>query len=114
MAKRDVDQFFLQYPEPQLQTLLKVRDLIMEIVPDAEQCIYYGIPTFKVDGVPVAAIAGAKNHCSYYPHSGFILDKIPEVVAKYEMTKGALHFAIDKPLPKTLLRKLIKARQKLG
>jgi uncharacterized protein YdhG (YjbR/CyaY superfamily) len=82
----------------------------MEVVPGAEQCISYGMPAFKVQGKTVAGFAAFKNHLSYLPHSGSVLATLTDDVAPYETSKGALKFAINNPLPKRLVKKLIHTR----
>lgn len=113
MTANDIDDFLARYGDQQRQTLEIVRERILEILPDASQCIKYGIPTFTLNGKGVAGIAGNKNSCSYYPYSGSVLTQFPEL-ADWSQTKSALHFPNDKPLSKTLIRKLIRARLKLG
>jgi uncharacterized protein YdhG (YjbR/CyaY superfamily) len=87
----------------------------LEVVPDAEQCISYGMPAFTVDGKTIAGFAAFKNHLSYLPHSGSVLPALADDVVDYDQSKGALRFAIDKPLPKRLVKKLVTTRvQQLG
>ena len=113
MTAKEIDQFLARYDDVQRETLEIVRQRILEIIPDAQQCIKYGIPTFAINGRGVAGIAGNKNSCSFYPYSGSVLSQFPEL-ANWSQTKSALHFPNDKPLSRTLIRKLIKARLKLG
>ena len=87
-----------------------LRKSILEVVPDAEQCISYGAPAFKVQGKTIAGFAAFKNHLSYLPHSGSVLSALGDELDRYEKSKGSLHFAIDKPLPKRLVKKLVTAR----
>ena len=84
----------------------------MEIVPEADQCLSYGAPAFKVEGQTVAGFAAFKNHLSYLPHSGSVLTTLGDEVAAYETSKGALKFAVDKPLPKDLIEKLVTTRMR--
>lgn len=84
----------------------------MEVVPGAERCISYGTPAFKVQGKTVAGFAAFKNHLSYLPHSGSVLAALPGNVARCETSEGSLKFAIDRPLPKRLVKKLIVARMR--
>ena len=84
----------------------------MEIVPGADQCLSYGAPAFKVDGQTVAGFAAYKNHLSYLPHSGTVLATLGDEVAAYETSKGALKFAVDKPLPKPLIEQLVTTRMR--
>jgi hypothetical protein len=87
----------------------------MAVVPEAEQCISYGTPAFKLQGKTVAGFAAFQNHLSYLPHSGSVRATLPDDVAPYETSKGSLKFAINKPLPKRLVKKLVHARmQDLG
>jgi uncharacterized protein YdhG (YjbR/CyaY superfamily) len=68
------------------------------------------MPAFKVEGKTVAGFAAFKHHLSYLPHSGSVLPALADDVSGYEKTKGSLHFAIDKPLPKRLVKKLVTTR----
>lgn len=110
MSKKDIDNYLAAINEPKKSTLEALRKTILEISPRAEQCITYGVPTFKVEGKAVAGFAAYKNHCSYFPMSGSVLNRLQEDVANYATSRGTLQFAPDKPLPKTLVKKLIKVR----
>ena len=83
---------------------------ILDVVPDAEQCISYAVPALKVRGKAVAGFAAFKLHLSYLPHSGSVLPGRSDDVTQFEQTKGSLHFAIDKPLRKRLVKKLVATR----
>jgi uncharacterized protein YdhG (YjbR/CyaY superfamily) len=72
--------------------------------------ISYRVPAFRVDGKTVAGFAAFKDHLSYLPFSGSVLAPLADELKDYEMTKGSLHFAIDRPLPKALVNKLIEVR----
>lgn len=99
-------------PSPQRETMLEMRKRILEIVPMAEEVVSYGMPAFKVEGKIVAGLLSNKKHVGYYPFSGSILHLFTEELQNFTTTKSALHVPIDRPLSKTLLRKLIKARQR--
>ena len=87
-----------------------MRRTILEIVPEAEQVITYRVPAFSVGGKTVAGFAAFKDHLSYLPFSGSVLGQLAAQLEGYAMTKSALHFAVDRPLPKALVKKLIRAR----
>lgn len=105
-----VDEYLATVPEPARTTLAAMREMMREIVPDAVEVISYGMPGYKLNGDAVGGFAAFKEHCSYFPHSGDTLAGFPDVMAKYGGTKSGLHFALDKPLPKALVKKLVKAR----
>jgi uncharacterized protein YdhG (YjbR/CyaY superfamily) len=90
--------------------MLEMRNRILEIIPDVEEVVSYGMPAFKLDGRVLAGLLANKKHVGYYPFSGSILHLFPEELAKFSTTKSAIHVPIDKPLAKGLIKKLIRAR----
>jgi uncharacterized protein YdhG (YjbR/CyaY superfamily) len=112
MSSREIDQYLAALDEPMRSTLEALRKSILEVVPEADQCISYGMPAFKVDGKTVAGFAAFEHHLSYLPHSGSVLPALADDLARYEKSKGSLHFAIDKPLPKRLVKKLLTTRMR--
>jgi uncharacterized protein YdhG (YjbR/CyaY superfamily) len=106
-----IDAHFARLPQPQRDTLIELRTMLRELLPDAVECISYNMPCFKIDGVAVAGFEGFKKHCSYFPHSGNIVGGISGVPAWCTVaTKGTLQFPIDRPPPKSLVRKLVRTR----
>jgi uncharacterized protein YdhG (YjbR/CyaY superfamily) len=105
-----VREHYQSAPSPHKETMLEMRKRILEIVPDAVEVISYGMPAFKVNDTIVAGLLANKKHVGYYPFSGSILKLFPEELAAFSKTISAVHVPIDKPLSKTLMRKLIKAR----
>jgi uncharacterized protein YdhG (YjbR/CyaY superfamily) len=110
VAALEIDRYLATLDEPKRSTLEALRESILEILPEAEQCISYGVPAFKVNGKAVAGFAAFKDHLSYVPHSGSVLATLQDDTARYETSKGSLKFAVDKPLPKRLVKKLVSAR----
>ncbi len=111
MSAEEVDAYLRGIEEPKRSTLEALRRTILEIVPDAEQVISYKVPAFRVEGRIVAGFAAFKDHLSYLPFSGSVLPALASELEGYTMTKSALHFPVDRPLPKTLVRKLIEVRR---
>jgi len=110
VAAADVDEYLRGLDEPKRETLETLRRTILEIVPDAEQVISYRVPAFRVSGKTVAGFAAFRDHLSYLPFSGSVLSQLADELQAYTMTKSALHFAVDRPLPKALVKKLIAVR----
>ena len=112
MATEEVVRYLEALEEPKRGTLEALRRSILEVVPEAEQGMSYGMPAFKVEGKTVAGFAAFKHHLSYLPHSGSVLATLADDVAAYETSKGSLRFPVDKPLPKQLVEKLVRARMR--
>ena len=113
MTGDEVDAYLNGLEEPQRSTLAALRRSIRAVVPDAEECISYGVPAFRVDGKVVAGFAAFKNHLAYLPHSGEVLTRLAARLGGYERTKGSLHFPLDEPLPDDLVRSLVNAKLEL-
>ena len=112
MSHEEIDAYLARLEDPGRNTLEQLRNAILQVVPEAEEGLAYGAPAFKVRGKTVAGFAAFKNHLSYLPHSGSVLAELADDLADYETSKGALKFAIDKPLPKRLVEKLIDVRMR--
>lgn len=110
MSKQEIDEYLAGVEEPKRSTLEQLRRSILAVVPEAEQCISYSCPAFRVDGKVVAGFAAFKSHLSYLPHSGSAIAKLGVEGRGYSGTPGALHFPIDRPLPDELVRKLVEIR----
>jgi uncharacterized protein YdhG (YjbR/CyaY superfamily) len=110
VSSEEVDRYLRDVEEPKRSTLEALRRTILEVVPEAEQVISYRVPAFRVEGKIVAGFAAFRDHLSYLPFSGSVLGELGDELEGYTMTKSALHFPIDEPLPKELVRKLIEVR----
>jgi uncharacterized protein YdhG (YjbR/CyaY superfamily) len=110
MSGEEVDEYLRGLAEPKRSTLEALRCSILEIVPDAEQVISYRVPAFRVNGKTVAGFAAFKDHLSYLPFSGSVLGQLADQLKGYTMTKSSLRFPVDRPLPKSVVRKLIAVR----
>ena len=110
MSKKEIDEYLGTLDGAKRATLAQLRDTIVAIVPDAEQCISYGMPAFKLRGKTIAGFAAFKSHLSYVPHSGSVIPRLAKETEGYTKTKGSLHFPVDKPLPTKLVKKLLDVR----
>jgi uncharacterized protein YdhG (YjbR/CyaY superfamily) len=110
VSAEEIDDYLGGLEEPKRSSLEALRRTILEIVPDAEQVISYGVPAFRVHGMTIAGFAAFRNHLSYLPFSGSVLPALADDLERYTMTKSALHFPVDRPLSKPLVKKLIAAR----
>lgn len=107
---KNLKKHYLKSPVQQRKTMLEMRKRILQIIPSAEEVVSYGMPAFKYRGNIVAGLLSNKNHVGFYPFSGSVLHLFKKELKDFKHTKSAIHVPIDKPLSKTLLAKLIKAR----
>ena len=106
MSTEEIDAYLLTLDEPKQSTLREVRRIIVGIVPEAEQCISYGMPAFRLQGKVVAGFAAFKNHLSYFPHSGSVLAELKDETAGYVRRRrdgSQLQFAVDAAVARSAL-----------
>jgi uncharacterized protein YdhG (YjbR/CyaY superfamily) len=108
----EVDAYIAAQPEPQRSTLEGLRSQILAVIPQAEQCISYAMPGFRVNGKVVAGFASYKKHIGYYPHSGQVFKVMMDDLAGYDVSEkgGGVKFPIDALVPDALIGKLIAVR----
>lgn len=104
----NIDAYIKSFPQEIQKQLEQMRAIIKKAAPNAVETISYGIPAFKQHRVLVY-FAGYKNHIGFYPTSSGIKVFAADM-EKYKMSKGAVQFPIDKPLPATLISKIVKYR----
>ena len=110
MSAAEIDRYLVALEEPKRTTLEQLRETIVSIIPDAEQCISYGMPAFKLQGRTIAGFAAFKRHLSYLPHSGSVIPALVAETKGFSGTRGSLHFPVDTPLPRALVKKLLDTR----
>jgi len=109
-APKTVEQYLAAVPEPARSTLKKVRTTIRASVPrETTELIRYRIPMFKYKGL-LMGYAAFTHHCSLFPMGSSLLKEFARELEGYSLSKGTIRFALDKPFPAALLKKLAKAR----
>jgi uncharacterized protein YdhG (YjbR/CyaY superfamily) len=105
-----IDEYLATVSGQRRMALEQLRKTIRALVPEAEECISYRIPAFRLGGKIVAGFCARTHGCSYFPFSGRTLRTLANDLAGYGQTKGALHFDPEAALPKLLVRKLLETR----
>jgi uncharacterized protein YdhG (YjbR/CyaY superfamily) len=103
----DMDAYIANFPSDVADRLESIRRTIREAVPDAEEAIKYGIPTFVRNGNMISFAAYA-NHIGVYP-----VPNVPEfadAVERWGAGKGTLRFPLDEPVPLDVVRGLVEYR----
>jgi uncharacterized protein YdhG (YjbR/CyaY superfamily) len=106
---KTVEEYLAGVREPQRSTLKKVRAVILSVLPEeATEVISYRIPCVMYKGMLVGYAAFA-DHCSLFGMSSTLLGPMKEDLKKYSTSKGTVRFAVDKPLPASLIKKVVKS-----
>jgi uncharacterized protein YdhG (YjbR/CyaY superfamily) len=109
-APKDVDEYIARAPRGAQAKLKELRVAITEAAPTAVERISYGMPYYDHKG-RLAYFRLAKAHIGLYIPPPVIEEHKSEL-ADYETAKATVRFPLDKKLPITLIKKLVKARMK--
>ena len=110
LSAKNIDAYIKQFPAKKKEKLTNLRKLIHSEAPKAEEAIKYGMPTFVLHG-NLIHFAAFKKHIGLYPTPSAIQAFAKELIP-YTTSKGAIQFPLDKPLPLSLIKKIVKFRVK--
>src|SRR5262245_30819482 len=106
---RTIDEWLVSVSDDKRAALQRLRTAIKSVVREADECISYGVPAFRLHGRFLVAFGAGAQHCSFYPGAAGLRIHKNELKA-YSTSKGTIRFPADRPLPTALVRKLIKTR----
>jgi uncharacterized protein YdhG (YjbR/CyaY superfamily) len=106
---KTVEEYLSLFPEHQQKELENIRKAIKDAAPKAEELISYGMPGYKLNGVLVY-FGGFKNHCSFFPGGNSVIQKFSNELKPYKTSKGTIQFPMDKPIPVSLIKKMVKEK----
>ena len=105
---KSIDEYILTYSPDIQEILIKLRRIIKEAAPEAEEKISWGMPTFVLHG-NLVHFAVCKNHIGFYPGSSGV-ETFMEELSEYKSTKGSIHLPLNNPLPSELISKIVRFR----
>ena len=103
-----VEEYISQFPDEVQQILGRIRALIRELAPQADERIAYQMPGYYLNG-PLVYFAGFKHHIGIYP-TGVELQPLEAELSSYKRSKGTVQFPLDKPIPYDLITKIVRYR----
>ena len=104
-----IDEYLAALSDDKRAALETLRRTIKAVAPEAEECIRYQLPAFRLNGKMLVAFGAATNHCAFYPGS-FPVEAHKDELKACDTSKGTIRFQADSPLPAALVRKLVKTR----
>lgn len=104
-----IDTYLEKVNEPERAELERIRALIKQTVPDAEEAISYGMPAFKYKGKYLIGYCEFKDHLSLFPGSEAI-EVLKDKLKTYKTSKGTIQFTLNNPVPESLLKEILALR----
>lgn len=104
-----IDEYIASFPPAIQEKLREIRAVIRTAVPEAEEAIRYGIPTFRLDNVNLVHFAAFKDHLSFFPTPSGIV-QFRQELSRYALSKGTVQIPLDEPVPYDLLARIARFR----
>jgi uncharacterized protein YdhG (YjbR/CyaY superfamily) len=106
-----MDDYLNGLPPAQKAALTRVRAVVEDVAPEAEEGESYGIPAFLYAGRPLVGFRAAKKHLSVFPFSPAAIEAVRDRLAGFGVSKGTIRFSPDSPLPDDVLADVVRARK---
>jgi uncharacterized protein YdhG (YjbR/CyaY superfamily) len=107
---RSVGDYIAAQPEATRPILERVRSIILEALPGAEETISYQIPTYRLHGTYVVYLSGAQRHFALYPTTEALTEALGDRLTPHLHGKGTMRFPLTDPVPTSLIRRIVKLR----
>ena len=105
-----MDDYLADVPEPDRAALERIRRVVKELVPQAEEGKSYGMPALKYNKRPLVGFVAAKKHLSLFPFSPAVIDALTDRLDGFELSKGTIRFTAEHQLPDDVLRDVVMLR----
>ena len=96
----------------QKAALSRVREIVAELVPDAEEGKSYGMPAFIYAGRPLLGFRAAQKHLSVFPFSPAAIAAVRDRLGGFDVAKGTIRFTPGHPIPHAILADVIRLRER--
>lgn len=106
----EIEALMSHFPPAQREALDRTRQTVERLLPGAVEVVAWQMPTYRVGPANVLSVYGFSRHNSVFPHSGTVFTQLADQLSDYTVTKGTIHFAVDKPFPAKLLREIVRVR----
>lgn len=110
VAKDLIAAHLAGFPTGQRAALARVRETVRTALPQGVECLAWGMPSIRIDGVAVVCYEGFRQHNSLFPMSGSVIEGLGDALSTFEVTKGTIHFPLERAFPSPLLRRVIALR----
>jgi uncharacterized protein YdhG (YjbR/CyaY superfamily) len=106
-----MDDYLDGLPAAQKSALERVRAIVGDVAPDAEEGTSYGVPAFIYAGRPLLGFRAAKKHLSIFPFSPAAIEAVKDRLGGFDIAKGTIRFSPDRPVPEDVLADVVRARK---
>ena len=109
-SSTSIDDYLATLPSGHRSALQRVRSIVRKCYPSAEECFYYRLPAFRLNGKAFVALRSSKAHCSIHPLSGTVIPSLKSKLSAFEVSKGTIRFTPEKPVLESLVKAILCLR----
>jgi len=105
-----VDEYLAAQPAPRRAVVEELRETISAAAPDAIESIAYAMPAYRLGGRFLVSFAAFTKHCSLFPASAVVIDRLGGELTPYLAGKATLRFPAGAPIPFGLVSRIVAIR----
>jgi uncharacterized protein YdhG (YjbR/CyaY superfamily) len=106
-----VDAYLATLPKAERETLERLRALIKDTIPQAEERVSYGTTVMFSLGRDLVGFVSQPRHLSFFTASPTLARAMKdEITTTHKVSGATIHFSPDHPLPTGLVKKIVRAR----
>jgi uncharacterized protein YdhG (YjbR/CyaY superfamily) len=105
-----VAEYIAGAPKEAQPKLREIRAILKKLAPNATEALKWGSPVFE-EGRILFSYSAYKSHLNFVPTQP-AMKPFKKELAEYKTGKDSIQFPYDRPLPKSLIRKIAAYRIK--
>ena len=105
-----VDDYFAGLDAPTRAAFEHIRQLAMDLAPEAEQGTSYRMATLRYRGKPLLAFLATRRHLSIFPFSSRVVDAVRDQLPGFSLSSGTIRFTVASPVPDEVVRDIVRHR----
>lgn len=108
----NITDYFASASSEEKDEYKRIRGIVLSAVPDVDETISYGMPTFKYQDKSLLHFGIFKDHLSLFPASSLVVGSLSDRLAEFKTSKGAIQYTLDKVVPDEVVQELVSNRLK--
>ena len=110
MKPKTIEEYIYAAPAELQEKMWKLHDCIRTAAPGASEGLKWSMPAYSYQKILVT-FALCKKHIGFYPMPSAI-KAFAKDLSKYKTAEGSVQFPHDRPLPFSLIKKIVRFRVK--